>query len=69
MSLVHESLSNIKLCELASNPYILLPTYRKDKVVSNVLETIRATSLYNSTNMPSYTWIDESWLKTIPSNI
>ena len=65
MGVAHEMMSNRLLCMYASNPYILPSTLRKGSKTSNVASTIRAASLWNSTNMPSSTFDDEKWVKLV----
>ena len=68
-AVVHEMLSNNSLCSYASNPFILPSTLRRKHAVPNVASTIRAASLWNSTNMPSATFDDPKWKNIIARTI
>ena len=65
MCISHEMMSNSKLCQLASNPYILPTTIRENKDVPNIISTLRSASLWNSINMPSARLCDNKWRKII----
>ena len=68
MCIAHEMMSNSNLCKLASNPFILPTTIRKNKEVPNVISTLRAASLWNSINMPSARLCDYKWREIISRN-